>query len=969
MLCCNPVRLIQRVFGTLAVCAGVVSAQPGVARPEGKGVPMPPRDTTLPEPLGVAEFDGGMTVSGDISVALERDAVGYSMDGAACGVDEPRWANPRWVIGASSPRMIEANGAHRPYDGGFDEDGTTPVVLAFDANRQILTVHRGAGDAEAYWGGASNDTYWKRLTLSTSVPADLLLGQSNAMPGVSFVPGGGVVWNGFIAVSCAVRNLDVVDGLPVWQTRRTALVWTTTERLRTETDPWVIGGISRDSGFLPNKSLLQHWSISKFPLDDQRCVVFVADYRSPATAKNGGILDGYLVERSGESVAVTGTTLFDTTHERRHSHVGGLIVHGDGSATAFVSYGDATDANVMLARDLADLSAWGSADPDPLSGLNGVGLLRQPSAFWSQPYTAWGEDGSDATAHNQVISMAPGDSALSSILCGGDENGASILRLRHDPLTDTSTFEQAYQPQVTSNPSDGVLVFGLHALRSGGPYIAVQAGTSWASADGATTRLLWSPDGVWWGHLPSTGADEQSAAVFEGEDRVLAGSIVSGRYRAVDLGPERRLLRPLMVGGSETPNLLAAGDVILPEDKLPGTAIRRLGASDLEVMGIPHPPCHTDQLFDIDHQGATGFMGVWRLTGGTPVFNGPPASGGLLVKAWVYSLPPAAGGRTNTSRLGLTPLAYRGDGALVGRRLTDSVAFDPGRWTPITLWIDATRTDGMGFYTQSPGLHRIDLDLSVWPGSALTNPQRFLVCFERVGVGSPTVDGHGGSPGSDQSERLVVSMSKLPEWTLLVEGFVPEHAWDARTGTLSAGFRPTSTMVKLEDDSNRLNVNLNLGLSAVMLDGDASTEYQTARAVRQSVVRVALAGDGDRVWLRSEVGGLSAETATMYDTQSIERLVLGDSPLDVSKIVVYDRALPPAQLKVLLDSPPAATPPVSCPADLDSNGRLDFADLGLFLSGFGAGLPVADLNGDAAVNFLDVSVFLEAFGRGCPGAP
>jgi hypothetical protein len=107
----------------------------------------------------------------------------------------------------------------------------------------------------------------------------------------------------------------------------------------------------------------------------------------------------------------------------------------------------------------------------------------------------------------------------------------------------------------------------------------------------------------------------------------------------------------------------------------------------------------------------------------------------------------------------------------------------------------------------------------------------------------------------------------------------------------------------------------------------------------------------------------------MNDTQSIEHLVLGDSPLDVSKIVVYDRALPPAQLKLLLDSPPAATPAVSCPADLDANGRLDFADLGLFLSGFGAGLPVADLNGDAAVNFLDVSAFLEAFGRGCPGAP
>jgi hypothetical protein len=68
MLFCNPIRFSSRVIGALALCAGVVSAQPGVARPENERVPMPPRDTTLPEPLGVAEFDGGMTVSGEISV-------------------------------------------------------------------------------------------------------------------------------------------------------------------------------------------------------------------------------------------------------------------------------------------------------------------------------------------------------------------------------------------------------------------------------------------------------------------------------------------------------------------------------------------------------------------------------------------------------------------------------------------------------------------------------------------------------------------------------------------------------------------------------------------------------------------------------------------------------------------------------------------------------------------------------------
>ena len=104
-----------------------------------------------------------------------------------------------------------------------------------------------------------------------------------------------------------------------------------------------------------------------------------------------------------------------------------------------------------------------------------------------------------------------------------------------------------------------------------------------------------------------------------------------------------------------------------------------------------------------------------------------------------------------------------------------------------------------------------------------------------------------------------------------------------------------------------------------------------------------------------------------YNGQGADSLRFDQAPVDLLRVSVFDEALSERELASLFDLPLPL--PASCPADLDSNGRLDFADLGLFLSGFGAGLAVADLNGDAAVNFLDVSAFLEAFGRGCPGAP
>ncbi len=59
-------------------------------------------------------------------------------------------------------------------------------------------------------------------------------------------------------------------------------------------------------------------------------------------------------------------------------------------------------------------------------------------------------------------------------------------------------------------------------------------------------------------------------------------------------------------------------------------------------------------------------------------------------------------------------------------------------------------------------------------------------------------------------------------------------------------------------------------------------------------------------------------------------------------------------------------PILSCDADLNEDGMLDFFDVSAFLTAFRAHDAAADFNNDGEFNFFDVTNFLAAFAAGCP---
>ena len=81
----------------------------------------------------------------------------------------------------------------------------------------------------------------------------------------------------------------------------------------------------------------------------------------------------------------------------------------------------------------------------------------------------------------------------------------------------------------------------------------------------------------------------------------------------------------------------------------------------------------------------------------------------------------------------------------------------------------------------------------------------------------------------------------------------------------------------------------------------------------------------------------------------------------------FDRSGDSVVLPLELDRRVRITATCGCgPADLNTDGVINFFDVSVFLGAYNAGDIIADFTGDGMFNFFDVSSFLSAYAAGCP---
>ena len=55
-----------------------------------------------------------------------------------------------------------------------------------------------------------------------------------------------------------------------------------------------------------------------------------------------------------------------------------------------------------------------------------------------------------------------------------------------------------------------------------------------------------------------------------------------------------------------------------------------------------------------------------------------------------------------------------------------------------------------------------------------------------------------------------------------------------------------------------------------------------------------------------------------------------------------------------------------CMADINADGVVDAADLGLLIAGFGSADPLTDVNNDGTTDAADLGILIGEFGQNCP---
>lgn len=893
--------------------------------------------------VGQIVASSGSIVATGLSPTLVRNAIAYDLDGSEVAVDTGRFDRARLMVPAPSPTVIEDTITVKTLDGGLDLDGT-PVTLTLNTTNTTLIVAKGAGALASHLaGGSPDDVYTLDYSDATKNGGNnLLKGQSNDIASYRFDPAGGMIHDGMVYMQCTVEFNTTGT---TWVIQRTALLYASIADLIAGTsDPWVIAGISAAFTNSPDNSG-SHWSITKWAVASDELLIEWCDYRG-ANGKDGGMAFESRFTKSGSVWSLDTTILLDVEYNASytdmHYHCGGVIVHGDGDRSVLIATGDTAEFNHLLATTLTSGGQYSDSSAVSGTGIGGVGTIEGLGTGWSTPAIVYGSisvGGSGTTIghnFNQVISMVPGASDFSSILCGNDESCAAILKLTYDPDTTLPRFETVYLPTSSSVVGEDSITFGLRAFQPGGPYLALTKIGPGADAANESTRIIYSADGANWGQLYHvSGGSEQIAPVFEGSGVCIYGRPSSGNDAvSIPIGTPRAST-PVSIRGQSSANVIQApgGSSSIANRFRPST-FDAAGLTNVEVSDangvvlihrfpeaitayaggadqpanwgemetlygepIPLPPCHTEHVYEIRDDSATsGFYGDFWPTSRVRTIT-PAGSGGVGFRLWVYALPIDGTNNDNqvTVKLEFQLQASPTSGATNLANI-ESVEVETGRWVPVTFWQDIA--DFYAAAYTAPIRHTLRVCENLGQSSAATDVQgqRFLIAFDQFWNGATSPDGFGGYTSTAEPETLTIDLPEARDtYTAYIMGWVPEDSWDQRTNTDGGGALTYDLLTMASaGDADVLTVRADTANGKVVAStdstsGSAGTD-DTAWFGRGTPLLIAVVSDGTGITARSRVGHAPVAEVTVADVFDATKVTLGGTPILLDRVIVVDTA-------------------------------------------------------------------------------
>ncbi len=742
-------------------------------------------------------FDQGPHLSPGLEFSFSRPVSTHGRDGYPVPPGTPRTAPSSTLAGAPHVEIVREGGGTLLLGSGLDHDGTTPLLVLMDANREWVDVFTVAGPDLVF---AEATGIGRVRTSISSWPWDLLHG---SIPNRAYQPRSAAIAHGLIVVLCVVWE-DSAPPTQDWRPVSTAFV-TSQDQGRT----WHLSfeDVPTQPGH-PRGNLwaMQNWWPSGASGPVLESFFTATDYRANPGSTGGRC---YLFRASRPAVGapwlVEPTAVVYATAGRdwEHFHTSALLPFGVGGLRVLVAVGDNRPQSRIVSLTRADRN-YG----DPLG--------------WQIDQEYHGSRGSGVAdpgrEGNQFVGCAP--SASGSLLLGGDNASEQLLRL----IPDSAEPGRAHHEFVgglgrsDGNPLAKMMLIRTPTPERAGPYCGVFAGyRGGESANGL--RILYSPDGSRWtqAYMPPWDA----TGFVHGDHIYLDSHVPSSDFRRIRIPPV--LTRRPMEIGSGGLQRGTRGDAFLGEMAGNIAPLHRSPEGDWLLDGrplVPQPPS-SGQVYRVTGSRFASDRTIGRLypCGGATDVGDLVDSPGMQFRVWL---------RGNDATQTAHPCLRIDDGLGPAEFFRGAALQSTESWIPIVASGNVEFENGYAPFVEITS-------------SCLTTPDDLdvLLALDAVieGAGFP-----GYPPPPDESPAAsgvwfpdeiarITGPTCSAAWTITLAAQIPEDGWDSSVRTSTEW--PIATL--FGDDRNYVEI------VADTADPGASSLF--ARIVREGEVVQTLRSD------------------------------------------------------------------------------------------------------------------------------